>query len=337
VQMYLMGRTLAKKPRAEVSFIVADYGQDAKDETIEGVRVIKAFGFSDNIFTKIVKFHNAMRHAGSDIVVHRAINTFSGMIALYCRITGKRLIYMLASDYEVDGRYRREQGRFKYFLSSLVFRFANMLIVQNRRQQSMLNRYPVRGLRLFRSGISIDSNNKKDEGFVLWVGRAVPSKRPEAYLELAKRMRQFKFIMILSGDKNKDGLYAGIKEMTARVDNLALIGYVDYSTMDRFYSRAHTFVSTSDMEGFPLTFLEAAKNGVPVVSLQTDPDGFLEEHGCGFCAGGDHDLLEKRVRELFDKPDLYARMSRRAYEYVKENHDIESIVDDLMCEINKIK
>ena len=50
----------------------------------------------------------------------------------------------------------------------------------------------------------------------------------------------------------------------------------------------------------PSTFLEAAKCGLPTVSLQVDPGAMLSQHGCGQQCDGDLDRLKETVR-LFMK------------------------------------
>ena len=52
------------------------------------------------------------------------------------------------------------------------------------------------------------------------------------------------------------------------------------TSIDALYDRAKVLVNTSDVEGFPNSYLQAWIRGVPVVTL-IDPDGVIEREGLG--------------------------------------------------------
>ena len=53
-----------------------------------------------------------------------------------------------------------------------------------------------------------------------------------------------------------------------------------YRDVSAFYSRARVLVNTSDVEGFPNTYLQAWASGTPVVAF-FDPDGVIAREGLG--------------------------------------------------------
>ena len=65
---------------------------------------------------------------------------------------------------------------------------------------------------------------------------------------------------------------------------------------------------------------------MPVLSLNVDPDNILSNENIGFCAKGDMEELKGYLRFVVSDSELYQKMSKNAYEYVKKNHDVGVII-----------
>jgi len=174
----------------------------------------------------------------------------------------------------------------------------------------------------------IDLGNKvspsvpDEEKFILWIGRSNRVKRPEIMIEIAKRMPGFQFVMIMNQrDKEiHNKIYA------AKPENVTIHDFIPIDKIEQFFANAKLFVSTSEGEGFPNTFLQAGKYGVPVVSMQINPDNFITRYQCGTVTGDDIDCLEKSIKELLsgfsEKYQIYAE---NITEYVKSQHSLEGV------------
>ncbi len=97
--------------------------------------------------------------------------------------------------------------------------------------------------------------------------------------------------------------------------------------MDAHYRNAFALVNTSSVEGFPNTFLHAWAHGVPVLTLEIDPDDTIARNRIGV-VGGTIDGLAAAARRLLADPRARDEMSRRAVVYVKEHHDIRERGED---------
>jgi 2-polyprenyl-6-hydroxyphenyl methylase/3-demethylubiquinone-9 3-methyltransferase len=166
------------------------------------------------------------------------------------------------------------------------------------------------------------------------VGRAVKTKKPELFIELARMMPGFKFVMVLAS-REKDSLKDSVIRLSQNIENIGIRENMAYSSMDEAFSRARLFVSTSEMEGVPGVFIESAMNATPIISLYIDPDGFLTNHGCGAFCEGDIKKMRSYIEKLMQDSTVYAEFSNNAYEYAHKNHNIEHIADDFLGILNR--
>ena len=108
--------------------------------------------------------------------------------------------------------------------------------------------------------------------------------------------------------------------------NVTLIERVPFEEVERYYAAARLLVNTSIFEGFPNTFLQAAKYGVPIISTDVDPGGMLSVHGCGIACGGDFEKFVESVQRLMANNDLYSTMSSASLHYVRKYHDKDVVI-----------
>jgi hypothetical protein len=97
--------------------------------------------------------------------------------------------------------------------------------------------------------------------------------------------------------------------------------------MQRWFDEATVFVNTSDYEGFPNTFVQAATGGCGILSLRVNPDGFLDRFGCGASAGGDWERFCALAAEAGAMGPVWAEGAAR---FLAEWHDNRANVDALL-------
>jgi glycosyltransferase involved in cell wall biosynthesis len=107
--------------------------------------------------------------------------------------------------------------------------------------------------------------------YLLFVGRLVPEKAPDQLLEAYRRLPGH-HRLVLAGDSSFTDRYTTrLRELARRDPRVVLPGYVYGAELDELYSNAAAFVLPSLLEGLPLTLLEAASFGLPVVASSIPP------------------------------------------------------------------
>src|SRR5439155_7527316 len=114
----------------------------------------------------------------------------------------------------------------------------------------------------------------------LWVGNIQGLKRPDRVLELAERLPEVKIHMVGAPVPGQEALFREVREAAAAKTNVVFHGGMSYRHTNDLYGRAKVLVNTSDIEGFPNSYLQAWIRGVPVVTL-IDPDRVIERQGLG--------------------------------------------------------
>jgi glycosyltransferase involved in cell wall biosynthesis len=190
-------------------------------------------------------------------------------------------VYRLGSEWETNERDLRTiifpatpflAGVFRWCL-----RHATAVISQTTAQREALERnFGVRSRVVPNAHFIPDRRPVAEEKTtVLWVARTHPVKRPHLFLELAQRLAQRQFVMVMAPARGCEELFARIEAEARSIPNLRFVPGVSQEEIVRYYEQARVFVLTSESEGFPNVLIEALKNGTPVVSLEVNPDGLL--------------------------------------------------------------
>jgi glycosyltransferase involved in cell wall biosynthesis len=99
---------------------------------------------------------------------------------------------------------------------------------------------------------------------------------------------------------------------------------VPYHDVNDFYERARVFVNTSDSEGFPNSYLQAWRRGVPTVSF-FDPDGLIRRLGLGHAATSLADM-SAAVDRLTSQPAEWQAASQRCRQFMDEHYGEEQVL-----------
>jgi glycosyltransferase involved in cell wall biosynthesis len=323
LQMSMISKEIAKDSSFDVDFLVLDWGQD-KNEKRDGVRLHAVYRRGrdlKNLFLAPIRLFKTLIKIGPDVVVCRAAGVEVGISAIYARMFHKKMVYSLAATMDLNGQaWRGFRGK----IFKLGLFLADFLVAQSSDQQNVLATIGwLRGKKnvLIKNSLAFGGlapfNEKQT---ILWVGRCSQEKRPDLFLALTRSFPQEKFVMICP--RNKPKLWDDISAQAKKSHNLEFIESVPFDQIGEYFRCAKVLVNTSDSEGFPNTFLQAAENGAVILSLNSDPDGFLVSYRAGIFCRGDFSVMKSELEALSADISLRSFLAENAYGYLRENHDI---------------
>jgi glycosyltransferase involved in cell wall biosynthesis len=142
--------------------------------------------------------------------------------------------------------------------------------------------------------------------YVLFVGRLVPEKAPDLLLRAFSAIAGDAKLVIAGGSSFTDDYVRGLRSLAASDRRAILAGYVYGDVLEELYSNAAVFVLPSLLEGLPLTLLEAASYGVPVVASDIPPHVEIvgsDEPGRRLVAAGDEGGLSRAIADALGSQD----------------------------------
>jgi glycosyltransferase involved in cell wall biosynthesis len=340
VQQTLLARALARRGH-EVSMVVYDYGQVDGAER-DAIRIFKAYRPDAGlpvlrfIHPRWTGMWSALMRADADLYYTSCAGMHVGLLALFCRRFRKRFVYRTASDADCDRsrvrvfvRFARDRWLYTYGL-----RRADAILVQSASQAETLAR--SYGLASRVAGMLVEKPRPAAARDIdlLWVGSIQPVKRPDRVLELADRLPELKIHMVGGPLSGQEALFLDVERAASARTNLSFHGRLPYWDTNDMYGRAKLLVSTSDVEGFPNTYLQAWIRGVPVVTL-IDPDRVIEREGLGIAVKSAAQIPDA-IDSLLGDPAGWKAASERCRSFMAREYGEDKVLAAYLDTINRV-
>ena len=119
-----------------------------------------------------------------------------------------------------------------------------------------VNRPEVREAKLITDHFGLEKDS-----YILFLGRLVPEKGIRYLVEAFKNVKTDKKLVIAGGSSDTDSFMEELKELAKGDDRILFTGFVQGAMLDELYSNAYVYTLPSDLEGMPLSLLEAMSYG----------------------------------------------------------------------------
>ena len=169
-------------------------------------------------------------------------------------------------------------------------------------------------------------NLNKDE-YILFLGRMVPEKGIHYLIEAFKNIKTNKKLVIAGGASDTDEYYEKLKESSKEDNRIIFTGFVKGKELDELFSNAYIYCLPSDLEGMPLSLLEAMSYGnCCLTSNIKECSEVLEDKGVTFKKSNIKNLQEKLQYLCDDKKEVQHYKSN-AQEYILKKYNWDNVVE----------
>lgn len=159
--------------------------------------------------------------------------------------------------------------------------------------------------------------------YILFLGRLVPEKRPDLLVDAFSSLKQSGWKLVLVGGvSDTKSFAANLLEKVANNRDIVFAGELRGSRLWEIVRGAGLFVLPSDLEGMPLSMLEAMQEGIPILASDIPPHQQLinREGGMLFEAGNLASCISSLDWAIHHLQQL-AAMAQNSQKYVQMNYN----------------
>ena len=168
--------------------------------------------------------------------------------------------------------------------------------------------------------------NLQKEGYILYLGRLVPEKGIKYLIEAFKQVHTNKRLVIAGGASDTDEYAKELVEIAQEDKRIIFTGFVQGRKLEELYSNAYLYVLPSDLEGMPLSLLEAMSYGnCCIVSDIPECLDVVRNNGIVFKKGNVLELAEK-LQDVCDYPEKVMRYKENSAQYVCNKYNWDDVV-----------
>ena len=170
----------------------------------------------------------------------------------------------------------------------------------------------------------------KKDSYILFLGRLVPEKGIRYLVGAFKNVKTDKKLVIAGGSSDTDSFMEELKGLAKDDERILFTGFVQGAMLDELYSNAYIYTLPSDLEGMPLSLLEAMSYGnCCLVSDIPECAEVVEDKALIFKKADVQDLQEK-LQDACDHPEKVDTHKEQAADFICKKYNWDEITEETM-------
>ncbi|MBE6737630.1 MAG: glycosyltransferase family 4 protein [Ruminococcaceae bacterium] len=167
---------------------------------------------------------------------------------------------------------------------------------------------------------------KKDD-YILFLGRLVPEKGITYLIDAFKNVDTDKKLLIAGGSSDTSEFEKELRKLANDDPRIIFTGFVQGRILEELYSNAYIYVLPSDLEGMPLSLLEAMSySNCCLTSDIPECAEVIGENGVTFKKSDVFDLTEK-LQMLCHNSDKVIELKSTACDYICSRYNWDDVTE----------
>lgn len=169
----------------------------------------------------------------------------------------------------------------------------------------------------------------KDE-YILFLGRLVPEKGIHYLIDAYKGIETDKKLVIAGGSSHTSEYEAQLKELAKNNKNIIFTGFVEGKELDELYSNAYIYCLPSDLEGMPISLLEAMSYSNCCLTSDIDECTEVCENNAVYFKKSDVSDLTNKLTFLLNNKDMVYKLKTSAENFILTKYNWDKVCTETL-------
>lgn len=165
------------------------------------------------------------------------------------------------------------------------------------------------------------------DSYVLYLGRIVPEKGEHYLIKAWKKIETDKKLVIAGGISDTAGYGKELKDLAAGDDSIIFTGFVQGRMLEELYSNALIYCLPSDLEGMPLSLLEAMSYGNCCLTSDIPECAEVVEDKAVTFKKSDVEDLKEKLEWLLNREDEVMNYKKEATDFICHKYSWDDVVE----------
>lgn len=259
--------------------------------------------------------------------------------ALFCwlpKLFGKKIIVTVHGLDHARSKWGRFASRCILLGEKSAVKHADEIIVLSKSMQDYFKQTYGRKTRFISNGVNQPEIREADlitkkfgltkDSYILFLGRLVPEKGVRYLIKAYKYVNTDKKLVVAGGSSDTNAFMQELKELAKGDDRIIFTGFIQGQMLDELYSNAYVYCLPSDLEGMPLSLLEAMSYGnCCLISDIAECAEVVEDKALVFKKSDVKDLKEK-LQFVCNHPEKVKKLKTVAADFICRKYSWDDVV-----------